>query len=535
MIVTDQILITVSKKEIGYFRKLGYEVNLNDTILIPIDHLKKGSHRIVDVKCDICQIEKKISYQKYIKNVENSGIYSCSSKCAQIKVKKTSISKWGEEYYTKTRDYKEKVEKSSMKKYGTTHHLKSDEIRQKIKKTNFEKFGSENPFSSKDIQKKISKTNIINWGFDNPSKNKTIKDKIRKKRIDHWKSIATNFYKDKLNIISIKDNGIYEVICEKEHVYEIHRSLLGNRIFLNVNLCTICQPKNSGTSSIEGEIIDYIKSIYKGEIILKDRKLISPKEIDILLPDIKVGFEVNGIWWHSEINKERDYHLKKWESSKENDIELFQIWEDDWKVKNDIIKSIIFNKISKSESKIFARKCEVKEISNRESKIFLKENHLYGHINSKINLGIYYLGELVSVMSFGGNRKPLGSSPEKGKYEILRYCNKKFTNVIGGASKLISFFIRNYEFSELLTYYDKSFGFKNVYEKIGFSYLGDTRPGYHYIINGIRVHRWNFRKSQLVKMGNDPNKTEIEIMDDLKIPRIWGVGNMKYILKNRKG
>ena len=100
-----------------------------------------------------------------------------------------------------------------MKKYGTTHHLKSDEIRQKIKKTNFEKFGSENPFSSKDIQKKISKTNIINWGFDNPSKNKTIKDKIRKKRIDHWKSIATNFYKDKLNIISIKDNGIYEVIC----------------------------------------------------------------------------------------------------------------------------------------------------------------------------------------------------------------------------------------------------------------------------------------------------------------------------------
>ena len=67
MIVTDQILITVSKKEIGYFRKLGYEVNLNDTILIPIDHLKKGSHRIVDVKCDICQIEKKYHTKSTLK------------------------------------------------------------------------------------------------------------------------------------------------------------------------------------------------------------------------------------------------------------------------------------------------------------------------------------------------------------------------------------------------------------------------------------------------------------------------------------
>jgi hypothetical protein len=59
----------------------------------------------IKVKCDICGKEKEIMFQKYIKNISNGGFYSCSSKCAQDKIKKTNKDKFGKEYYTQTNEY----------------------------------------------------------------------------------------------------------------------------------------------------------------------------------------------------------------------------------------------------------------------------------------------------------------------------------------------------------------------------------------------------------------------------------------------
>ena len=51
------------------------------------------------------------------------------------------------------------------------------------------------------------------------------------------------------------------------------------------------------------------------------------------------------------------------------------IYEDDWFYKKTIIKSRILNLLNKSE-KIYARKCEIKEIDSKLCKKFLNDNHI---------------------------------------------------------------------------------------------------------------------------------------------------------------
>ncbi len=268
-----------------------------------------------------------------------------------------------------------------------------------------------------------------------------------------------------------------------------------------------------------------------GDIICNE-KLIKPYEVDIYLPELKLAFEFNGLYWHSDLYKSRDYHFNKHKMCFDLGVELFQIWEDDWLYKNEIIKSMIRNKIGLSENKIWARSCDVRVVDYKSSKVFLDKNHLQGNSKSKINIGLYNNNELVSLMCFGRTRKSLGSSSDQTNYELYRFCNKLNTSVVGGASKILKYFIKNYKFSKLISYYDKSFGFKSFYSLIGFEFSGETPINYHYVKSGIRLHRYNYRKSELVKMGYDKLLTENEITKSMGLIRIYGVGNYKFILKS---
>jgi len=194
---------------------------------------------------------------------------------------------------------------------------------------------------------------------------------------------------------------------------------------------------------------------------------------------------------------------------------------------------MILNKLNKTKNKIYARKTEIKEINdNKLVKNFLTENHLQGFVGSKIKIGLFYNNELVSIMTFGNRRISMGKKiTNMNEYELLRFCNKLNTNVIGGSSKLFKYFLKNYNPSEIMTYADRSHSQGKLYEMLGFKYIGKSQPNYYYIIDGIRKHRFNFRKDLLVKQGFDKNKTEHQIMIDRKIYRIYDSGNLKYLYK----
>jgi len=290
-------------------------------------------------------------------------------------------------------------------------------------------------------------------------------------------------------------------------------------------------------SKEETQLLDYVKSIYKGEIQSGVRGLIPKFEIDIYLPELKLGIEYNGLYWHSEKGgRYKDYHLNKLNLCKEKGIRLIQIFSDEWLNKKEIVKSKLQSilKVTPKSQIIYARKCSIKEITPQEKNIFLQKYHIQGSDRSNVKLGIFYNCELVGVMTFSHPRISLGGkyNKDESKYELSRYASS--VSIIGGASKLLKYFMKNYNPSQIYSYSDNRWtdSNNNMYLKIGFSKVQISKPGYYYTKDYLtRHHRYNFNKHRLGKMGCDvKNKTEFKIMEEMGYTRVWDCGSSKYEL-----
>lgn len=293
--------------------------------------------------------------------------------------------------------------------------------------------------------------------------------------------------------------------------------------------CPKCNPSN--TSKQEKEILEFVKQYYPS-VIGNTRSIISPKELDIYIDEIKVGIEFNGLYWHSDDKVDKDTHRIKTEMCERKGIHLIQIFEDDWRNKSNIIKSRLLNLFGKIQSKIFARQCEVREVEQSEGKKFLEENHLQGYSGFLIGYGLYFKDELVSLMTFGKRRVCLGKNiSDDGDYELIRFASKINCNVIGSAQRLFKMFVNTHSPKKIVSYADRFWTMKNknVYETLGFKFEDVTNPNYFYVINGIRKHRFGFRKGLLVSDGFDSSMSEREIMEKRGIPRIYNAGNLRYV------
>ena len=215
-------------------------------------------------------------------------------------------------------------------------------------------------------------------------------------------------------------------------------------------------------------------------------------------------------------------------------IRLIHIFEDEWLNKREIWESMLRNVFHKITNKIYARKCTVKLVSERDKKIFLNGNHIQGNANSSVNLGLYYNDELVSLMTFGKPRINMGGKDKDGYWELVRFCNKINTSVVGGASKLFKHFIEDYNPINIVSYSDKRWATGGLYDKLGFIHDHDSKPNYYYVINNERKNRFGFRKDKLIKEGFDKNKSEHEIMLERKIYRIYDCGCRCHVWKKAK-
>jgi len=303
---------------------------------------------------------------------------------------------------------REKSRKTSMNRYGYIHHSKRpEEIKRVSDRHKEEPFG----FFSDSYKKTI----MDKYGVDNISKHKDIRNKKRKYWEDMDIEYKSEFIKDRSNksvtarrskfkekmikemnemnvefLESCKyktSNGIecygnYKMRCNNcGSDFEILKCSLYNRISNCRTLCTKCNPTNIFNSNIENDVSDYIKSFYNGNIILNERHILNGKELDIYLPDLNLAFEFNGLYWHSELYKDNNYHLNKTKQCLEKNIQLVHIYEDDWINKQDIVKSIILNLIDNTSLKLYARKCTIKEITdNKLVRRFLEDNHIHGFI-----------------------------------------------------------------------------------------------------------------------------------------------------------
>lgn len=254
------------------------------------------------------------------------------------------------------------------------------------------------------------------------------------------------------------------------------------------------------------------------------RKLIKPYELDFYFEDHSLAIEYDGIYWHSNID--RDYHLNKTQQCEEKGVQLLHMLNNEWtdKSKRPIWESVIRSKLGLNKT-IFARKCTV--CKNIDVKGFLDENHLQGYIPAKITYGLMYQNQLVSVMTF--------SAPRFNKafqYELIRFCNLRNINVIGGAGKLLKHFICDYHPKSIISYANRRWSNGRLYEKLGFTKIGESEPNYFYTKDCFKLlSRLQCQKHKLPELLGDlfdENLTEQENMLKAGYRILYDCGNLVY-------
>jgi hypothetical protein len=468
MILSKKIKIKLNNSTKDHFENLGYNFEKGKEIEIPLEHLNKGSNYKVEVKCDRCGKIKEIPYRKYLINISNGNYYSCSAKCS-----------------------KDKIEQSNIKKFGTKNYFQSEEGKLKIKNIIIEKFGVDNISKLENIKQKKLET---------------------KEKSDFLK--YKEFYLTKnLNLVKCdKNQKTYTFFCKKcKKEYTISYNLLKNRRYSKTKICTFCNPINKNISGLEIELVNFIRENYYGKI-LENRKIINPYELDIYLPDLKLAFEFNGLYWHNELNKPNNYHRMKSDLCIEKGIQLIHIWEDEWLNKKEIVKSIILDKLGKT--KILSNNFLIKEIKDDSIvKHFLEENHIKGYTKSQIKIGLFFREKLFSLMCF---------KKVKNDYEIIRFCDEIYNSINGSEYKLLNYFIENHNVKEIIMKIDRSYSAGNLYKKLGFKEIEKINEDYYYIENKKRFDKKLFQKTN--------TSIEQEFLFNQGIYKIYDAGYLTYKL-----
>lgn len=440
-----------------------------------------------------------INYEKVCKTKEErygNANYNNSQKISETKQAFSN---------DKNKEINEKRKETVKERYGVEHILQSEKIKEKIKNTCFEKYGVSNSLLLLNTRNKLIKQ---------------LKEKSYKHMLDQTKEYEPLFSYEEFE--SSNPNKTYFKWKHKLCGEVVLGRYVEGKILAH---CRKCYPYNSSIG--EKEVLKFIQSIYSGKIIENDRQTIKPKELDIYIPELKIAFEFDGLFWHSENHgTDKNAMVSKTNLCNDKGIQCIHIFEDEWLNKTEIVKSRISNLLGFSH-KIYARECEIKEVQFLECKHFLENNHIQGSCSSKIRLGLYYENELVSIMSFGKSRFSKISD-----WELLRFCNKLNTSVIGGASRLLSYFEKTYHPKSLISYADRRWSNGKMYFKLGFEKISNGTPNYWYFGKEyIRLSRLKFQKHKLKDLleSYDSNKTEVENMNTNGYNRIFDCGNITFI------
>ena len=285
-------------------------------------------------------------------------------------------------------------------------------------------------------------------------------------------------------------------------------------------------------SNPEDEIVNVLDKFCSQQ---RNHTILKGKELDIFIPSLKIGIEYNGLRWHSEeFGKDHRYHLDKLNKCNEQGIKLIQIFEDEWINHRKICESKLRQICGlNTNPKIFGRKCEIREISNKnEAYDFLDKNHIQGRTVCTVALGAYHQEELVGIMTF--------KREKEGYWDLNRFATDINYQCIGIGGKLFKHFVRKYPFIEVKSFADRRWTTdptNNLYTKLGFEFDSYVPPTYWYYNPKVdrykRFHKFGFRKQSLHNQYGLPlEMTEREMTTTLGYTRIWDCGLIKYIYKN---
>lgn len=450
----------------------------------------------------------------------------------------------------------EKKQKTSLEKYGFTHVMKNPATRELLKQQCMDKWGVDNPSKAQLVKDRIRNKFQELYGVDNVSKDPAVIEQIRQKALDRYQTEKSDILAQRrqtlLKTRGVSSNKHFHISPEniakyndldwiKDQHFGLHKTChqiaaelgVSDTVILHRLKLAGIQPNRWGWSEAEKQLQNFIKMHYSGNVRFNDRTIVAPRELDIVLPDLKLAIEFNGVFWHSEQRgKPRNYHVSKTEDCEKQGYHLIQIYDTEWAdpIHRSIIESRLLHLLGYS-NRIAARKCQIVCLDKPQAKEFVDQNHLQGWCGCKHAYGLIYQKQIVAVITLGKSR-----FNKKIQWELLRYCTLKKHTVIGGLTKLLSSVTTDLNIDELVSYADRRWSSlnNNMYSTSNFQLNTISDPNYKYFqIKKSQIvleSRNKYQKHRLSSLLNnfDPDLSEFENMSINDYFRIWDSGNLVY-------
>lgn len=454
------------------------------------------------------------------KNYETGYRHLCSDACAR------------KDTLTKQRRVQ------SIKGFFQNHHMLDNPMQLsstkcKVANTNLEKYGTPWYVQTNDFKNASTENALEKWGCTSPQQSQILKDSIRHSIFSKYgRSTARDFTENRINRIAKVEQWCIDLTISheqldpqkvmSEHKYTFYHTC-GNTWQQAIGtVLPVCSACHRG-SKVEKHIKAWIKSLAI-PVKFNDRTLIKPLELDIVLAEHNLAIEVNGLYWHHD-DSGRPTVRAKTDLCAEKGIQLISIWEHEWydEIMREKIKSVILAKLGMAK-RIFARKTSLRVLDLETSRNFLNQNHVQGWASASETIGLFHGDDLVMVMSTGRRRWAIGSDQE-----IIRLCTKMGLVVVGGFTKLLSY----YRGQRLLSYCDRRFGNGRGYEAAGFTRDGITKPNYLWWKNTAFLKRGSTTRKRLpVLLGEmfHPDLSENDNMRAANWKKLSDAGNLRYVL-----
>lgn len=313
-----------------------------------------------------------------------------------------------EKYRTPGYNNREKAAATCSDRYGVDNPAKLDSSKAAARETCMDKYGVDNPSKLKETVEKAAATSVGKFGETHYAKTEyaRLKTSIRKSS-ELFNAITTSETNKAKPLFSFgefrsrSDDTMLKWKCaECGKEFDAPANFIYARQTGTYARCPHCHPVPESGSFEQKLVEDYVRSTYCGEITTNNRRIISPLEIDIFLPDAKIGIEFNGLYWHSAIWRSDLRHMaRKSSACSEKGILLFQVMEDEWKNFRKQTEWRIAQALGVRGEQP-GGKLSVTEITDKSFELFMSEhsNDVYAK-RGKTKIGVFAGQDLVLVAS----------------------------------------------------------------------------------------------------------------------------------------
>jgi hypothetical protein len=385
-----------------------------------------------------------------------------------------------------------KAKATKLKRYGSENYRNSDQI----KKTCLEKYGSENPFASKEIANtiteklqskyggrgfssstilsKIEKTNEEKYNARNPMQSSLVSLKSSNKK-------NLNYYgEDLFNTLTYDIENLYESYYNNNSLsinkfaqsLGIDRNTLARKFKRN-GFSILDRSYSCSISSGEKIICNMLREIDPNiRVVRNTRSVISPKEIDVWLPDYNLGIEYHGSYWHTE-DRVGDQHREKAIAAEKAGIRLIQLF--DWELIEKYEKIVFLLKeiLGHYSKKVKAEDCQIIQITSDSAKEFLDENSIESCKPASINYAL--IDAKNNIIQIAGFSQDTSDSYE---WEVIAICSRLNVCVLGGAQKLWKKFADDFKPRSVIAYSNARFSDGSFFEEIGMNRVFHSESSY---------------------------------------------------------